>query len=179
MASPSDLLALLHRRPATLGDGRLLCLDGPAGSGKTTLAADVAALTPATVVHLDDLYDGWGGLPRLHEQLDSLLLPLADGRSGRYRRYDWHRGAYVETVTVEPTDLLVVEGVGAGLSAYAPIRTLLVWVEVATDLRLARWRARDGASVEPHIAQWERDQAALFAQEGTRQAADLVWPARR
>ena len=29
---------------ATLGAGRLLCVDGPAGSGKTTLAAAVAAL---------------------------------------------------------------------------------------------------------------------------------------
>src|SRR4051812_4977918 len=43
------------------GAVRLVCVDGPAGSGKTTLAAGIEAelsLTGAacTVVHLDDLY---------------------------------------------------------------------------------------------------------------------------
>ena len=48
MASPSEVAGvvvdLALRRPPTLGDGRLVCIDGPAGSGKTTLAAEVAAL---------------------------------------------------------------------------------------------------------------------------------------
>ena len=138
MDSPSDLVALVQGRAPTLGRTRLLCLDGPAGSGKTTLAAAVAALTPARVIHLDDLYDGWGGLPRLRAQLDPLLLPLAEGRPGSYRRYDWHAGAYAERVRVEPCDLLVVEGVGAGLSAYAHLRTALVWVAVPTEVRMAK-----------------------------------------
>ena len=42
-------------RPPTLGRGRLLCVDGPAGSGKTTLADEVRAITGAPVVHMDNL----------------------------------------------------------------------------------------------------------------------------
>jgi uridine kinase len=185
MDSPSEesrvaeLIEELRSRPATLGTGRLLCIDGPAGSGKTTLASRVAALTSATVVHLDDLYEGWSGLARVGEQLDTLLLPLAEGRPGSYRRYDWHAGRFAETVMVEPGELLVVEGVGAGLRSYRPLRTLLVWVEACDELRLARWRARDGVLVEPYIDGWERDQAALFAGEGVREAADVRWPAVR
>ncbi|MGZ6733765.1 MAG: uridine kinase family protein [Nocardioides sp.] len=180
MGSPSEVdapgvVALVHGRAPTLADGRLLCLDGPAGSGKTTLAGAVSALTPATVIHLDDVYDGWSGLPRLATQLDTLLLPLAEGRPGSYRRYDWHADAYTETVTVEPAALLVVEGVGAGMAAYAHLRTALVWIEAPTDIRLARWRARDGAEVEAYIASWERDQEALFEREHTRDAADVIW----
>jgi uridine kinase len=175
MASPSELVSRLLSRPPTLGTGRLLCLDGPAGSGKTTLAAAVAALVPATVVHLDDLYDGWHGLPRLREQLDPLLLPLARGEAGRYRRYDWAAGRYAETIVVAPAPVLVLEGVGSGLAAYSSLRTLLVWVDADRDTRLARWRARDGAAVEPFIATWTAAEERLFAAEGTREAADVVW----
>ena len=36
------MLALAASRPPTLGAGRLVCVDGPAGSGKTTLARALA-----------------------------------------------------------------------------------------------------------------------------------------
>lgn len=180
MASPTELVSLLLSRPPTLGAGRLLCIDGPAGSGKTTLAAALAELVPATVVHLDDLYDGWHGLPRLREQLDPLLLPLARGQAGSYRRYDWAAGRYAATVRVPPAPVLVVEGVGSGLASYSPLRTLLVWVDADRETRLARWRARDGAAAEPFIAAWTTAEERLFAAEGTRAAADVRWgdPAR-
>lgn len=182
-AAVADLIALLLSRPPTLGEGRLLCLDGPAGSGKTTLAAAVSgavsaqapALSPATVIHLDDLYDGWSGLPRLRAQLDPLLGPLARGEAGSYRRYDWAAGRLAETVTVPPSPLLVLEGVGSGLAAYARWRTLLVWVDAPGDVRLSRWRARDGTAAEPFIAAWQRAEEELFAHEGTRAAADVTW----
>ena len=38
-------------RPATLGAGRLVCVDGPAGSGKTTLGAALAERTGAQLIH--------------------------------------------------------------------------------------------------------------------------------
>jgi len=185
MGSPSDLLRLVLSRPATLGPkdgarGRLLCLDGPAGSGKTTLAEALSTLAvemgiSTTVVHLDDLYDGWSGLPRLSGQLDPLLLPLSHGETGSYRRYDWAAGQLVERVSVVPSSLLILEGVGSGISAYRPLRTLLVWVDAPAETRLARWLTRDGADAEPFIAAWQRDEEALFAQERTREAADVVW----
>lgn len=180
MGSPSDpsvareLLALVLGRPATLGAGRFVAIDGPAGAGKTTLAGELVALAPATVVHMDDLYAGWGGLPGVADQLETLLRPLATGEPGRYRRYDWHAGAFAETVTVEPSALLVVEGVGSGAAAYDDLRTALAWVEAPHDLRMARGVARDG---EAFAAQWERwahDEAELFARERTRDRADLV-----
>jgi energy-coupling factor transporter ATP-binding protein EcfA2 len=126
------LLDLARSRPPTLGAGRLVCIDGPAGSGKTTLAAAVAALEPAArVVHMDDLYDGWGGLSRLTDQLTDLLRPLSRGATSRYRRYDWVAGRYAETVTVEPAPLLVLEGVGCGARRHADLVTALAWVETA------------------------------------------------
>ena len=186
MASPSEpgggpgstasiVLSLLAERPPTLGEGRLVCIDGPAGSGKTTLAAAVAAERPAArVVHMDDLYDGWDGLPRLTAQLDGLLRPLARGEAGSYRRYDWHAGRYAETVTVAPGPLLVLEGVGSGSRAHADLITVLSWVEAEPDLRLRRGLERDGATLADRWRRWAADEDRLFRREGTEERADLV-----
>ena len=162
-------------RPATLGEGRLICLDGPAGSGKTTWAAGIANLAPgARVVHMDDLFAGWSGLWLVDVQLSRLLLPLAHGEPGRYRRYDWLAGEFAEEVVVDPVPLLVLEGVGSGAARFASLVTVLVWVEAPYDLRLERGLARDGDAFAPHWDQWAKDEAALFEREQTRSRADVV-----
>lgn len=168
------VLELARSRPATLGDGRLVCVDGPAGSGKTTLAAALGLLEPRSrVIHMDDLYDGWDGLPRLTDQLEPLLRPLAGGAPGSYRRYDWGAGRYAETVTVEPVPLLVLEGVGSGARSHADLTTVLAWVWAPADLRLLRGLERDGSALAGHWRRWMVDEDALFVREGTASRADL------
>lgn len=176
MTALDRVLALLAERPPTLGACRLLCLDGPGGSGKTTLAGSVAERTGAPVVPMDALYDGWSGLAAVTDQLGTLLRPLADGRPGRYRRYDWHARAYAETVevAVPASGLLVVEGVGAGAAAYADLQTVLVWIEVPRELRLARGLARDGEDLREEWVAWQTSEEAHFASDRTRERADLV-----
>lgn len=182
MARPSEapsaerVLALSQGRPATLGGGRLVCIDGQAGSGKTTLARELVALSgEAQVVHMDDLYEGWTGLPTVDAQLDSLLRPLASGCSGTYRRYDWERGEYAERVTVSPVPLLVLEGVGAGSLGTADLATVLVWIEAAHDVRMRRGIERDGEAFAPYWEQWAAAEAEHFGRHRTRERADLVF----
>jgi uridine kinase len=176
-ASPSEsareVVALAGSRPPTLGEGRLVAVDGPAGSGKTTLAAGVAALTGAQVVHMDDLMDGWDGMAGTGEQLVSIVAPLTSGASGRYRHYNWLEGRFDRTVDVPPAPWLVVEGVGAGNPVIAAHVTVLVWVEADDDLRLARGLARDGLAMEDHWRQWMRAEPGFFAAQRTAERADL------
>lgn len=180
MGRPSDgtaaaVLDLLLARPATLGGGRLLCIDGPSGSGKTTLATAVADLAPeALVVHMDDLFEGWAGLPTVDAQLDGLLVPLAAGRPGSYRRFDWAADRFAETVTVDPAPLLVLEGVGSGSSGTADLATVLVWVEADRDVRMARGLDRDGEAYRPYWEQWALAEQEHFARHRTRDRVDLV-----
>jgi hypothetical protein len=130
--------------------------------------------TTASIVHMDDLFPGWSGLPHVDEQLDGLLTPLGEGRPGSYRRYDWVAGEFAETVTVEPVPLLVLEGVGSGAARFDPLRTVLVWVEAPYDERLRRGLERDGDAFAPYWEQWARDEQELFARELTRSRADFV-----
>ena len=183
MSEATDaVLELALGRAPTLGTGRLVCIDGPAGSGKTTLAA---ALTGGLdrldrrVVHMDDLYEGWSGLGRVDAQLEDLLRPLARGEAGSYRRFDWDARAFAETVSITPVPLLVLEGVGSGSARFEDLQTVLVWVEAPYDVRMARGIGRDGDAFAPHWEQWAQDEAALFARERTRERADLVVDATR
>jgi uridine kinase len=178
MGSPSEqartALDLTLSRAATLGQGRLVCVDGPAGSGKTTLAAALADLRPdATVVHTDELIAGWDGLPDLAAAVRDLLEPLSRGEAGTWRRWDWHASAWAETREVPPGSLLVLEGVGSWSPYVARWVTTLVWTEAAHDVRRRRGIMRDGDDFAPYWEQWARDEDLLFARDRTRERADL------
>lgn len=175
MATAALVLDLANARPPTLGAGRLVCIDGPGGSGKTTLAAALAeSQSDATVVHMDDLYDGWSGLLDVRGPLDSLLLPLARGEAGTYRRYDWHERRHAETVTVAPGPLLVLEGVASAVRSHAHLATVTVWVTADADLRLRRGLERDGIALRDEWHRWMRNEEVLFAREGVAERADVV-----
>jgi uridine kinase len=161
--------------PPTLGAGRLVCVDGPAGSGKTTLARAVADAVPgAQVVHCDELLQGWRGLPGLATSVEAMLRPLAAGRDGRWRRWDWAADDWAEWHDVRPGGLLVLEGVGCWSPAVADLVGVLVWVEAESQVRLARGIARDGEQMRAPWVQWRLDEDELFARLGTRERADLV-----
>ena len=177
MSPLATVLDLLAMRAPTLGDGRLVCIDGPAGAGKSTLAEAVAGAhrdVEVRLLHMDDLYPGWSGLAHVDEQLDAVLTPLAQGRPGRYRRYDWAAGEYAETVAVAPAPLVVLEGVGSGSSRFRDLQTVLVWVEAPYDTRMRRGIERDGEAFAPYWDQWATDEQELFARERTRDRADVV-----
>jgi uridine kinase len=169
-----EVLTHARARPARLGSGRLICIDGPAGSGKTTLALQVGALGGAPVVRMDDLYPGWDGLFDVGGQVLGLLRPLTEGHAGSYRRFDWEAHEYAEMHRVEPTPLLVLDGVGSGNRAWQDLVTTLVWVEAPSDVRLARGLERDGEDERAHWLAWMRDEDRLFAEEDTRARADIV-----
>jgi uridine kinase len=174
------VLDLTFDRPPTLGTGRLVCVDGPAGSGKTTLAtalvvASRARLVDTALLHMDDVYEGWTGLETAMSRVASDVIgPLREGRAGRYRRYDWERGALAEQHVIEPCDLLVVEGVGSAGSEVADAVTCLVWVEAPGELRLRRGLQRDGESMREHWVRWRSLEEEVLARERTRERADLV-----
>jgi uridine kinase len=170
----ADVLAHALAHPPRLGASRLICVDGPAGSGKTTIAQEIGRLADAQVVRLDDLYPGWDGLFEVETVVLGLLRPLAEGRPGHYRRYDWIAGEHQETHRVDPAPLLVLDGVAAGNRAWRDLVTTLVWVHAPRAERLERAVARDGESERDRLLAWMRDEDRLYAEERTGEAADLV-----
>lgn len=181
-AQLADVANLVGDRPPTLGRSRLVALDGPAGSGKTSLASQLHRWLArdgraVDVVHLDDLYGGWSGLDAAGDLeqrvLDQVLRPLARAQPARWQRYDWPTERWAEWHDLIPPDVLIVEGCGSGALAYASYVTLLVWVEAVRATRLARAVERDGDQVLPFWLRWMDAEERHFAANGTPQRADL------
>jgi hypothetical protein len=160
-----------------LGATRLVVVDGPAGSGKTTVSDGLARAlgSRARVVHMDDLYAGWtltGAVARLSA---GVLRPLAQGLDGSYHRYDWAAARFCPTPTaVRGPAVLVVEGCGSASRPVDAWASLRVWVEAGPALRLARGLARDGAHLAGEWQRWQRLEAEHFRIDGTRDRTDVV-----
>jgi len=163
---------VLERGPAC-GRTRVLAIDGPSGSGKTSLAADIRELSGATVLHLEDLYRGWHGLESAPPAAAAILAAVAVDEIGRAPGWDWERGTTGAEMTVVPSELLVVEGVGAGARQSAPFVSLLIWLDGPEPERRARAMARDGEVYEPWWDVWAAQEKQHFLREGTRARADL------
>lgn len=175
--TPHALAAAVAAGPARLGHTRLVCVDGRAGAGKTTLAAKLAVAYDgsAAIVHLEELYEGWAGLPTVADRIRAEVLPpLAVGRPASIRRWDWIADRLGAPLTVPVADALILEGVGSYSRSYDEYVSLVVWVDAPDDVRKTRALDRDGDVFAPYWDQWAADEERVHDREGTRDRADIV-----
>jgi hypothetical protein len=158
------LVAAIARTTPGCGLATVVAIDGGAAAGKTTLAATLAERLPGCeVVHTDDLLDGWddqfGFWPRLR---DDVLEPLAAGRAGRYRRYNWAAGRFGPEISVPvDTRTLIIEGVSA-IEACGARTDFRILVDVDRSERERRWRQRDGG-LDANATRWLDREDSYFA----------------
>jgi uridine kinase len=176
-----DLARRVLAEPPRLGPVRLVAVDGPAGSGKTTFAGRLGNAFRGTgsrvaEIGVDDLLDGWAGMHTWWPSLRrDVLAPLRAGTPGRYRRYDWAAGRFADDrVHVAVPDVLLLEGVSSARMELAAEVTYAVWAAVDDPaVRLARMVRRDGAALTPYLRGWMTEEAAHFAADRTADRADL------
>ena len=153
----------------------VLAIDGPAGSGKTTLAKELAqADGNSYTVHIDDLYEGWAQTltPKLTEKLLKLLAEVRDENLIRFTPFNWVENKMAAEMEHPAPRFLILEGVGSAQSAIREFVSLSLWIEVLPDIGLERVIARDGAGVAQFMPAFLLLQDAHFEKEASKKSAD-------
>lgn len=151
--------ALREAVRASSSTAPVVLIDGRSGAGKSTIAAGLVAVWPGAepvqLIALDSIYPGWDGLDAgVRTVTEQVLLPHANGRTGRWHRFDWDRHAYAEAYAVDPDLPLIVEGSGLLTERTAALGTIRVWVDAPDRARKTRALTRDGALFRAHWEQW-------------------------
>lgn len=151
----------------------ILLIDGRSGSGKTVLADMLAGDLGATVVHMDDLYEGWHGLQAAAlYAVRQILEPLSLGEPARWQRWDWAAGTRAEWHELPAGSSLVLEGCGSLTRASRELADRAIWLACDETTRRARALARDGD--DSWWQMWREQEDRLIALEQPRSLADEV-----
>lgn len=176
----SFLLSASPSRPV------LVALDGRCGSGKTTLAAQLAERFPdSAVFHTDDFYlppadrvDGWEHIPCANMDLARLsrevLAPARDGDVVCYRAYSCREGTYLPAKSIVSKPLFLVEGSYSHHPLLAENYDLRVFVTCSKEEQARRLQAREGKRYPNFVQRWIPLEEGYFAQYHIETHADLI-----
>ena len=173
-------IELALNSPSRCGRTHVIAIDGRAGAGKTTLEHELflgfSGPRVVTVIALDDVYAGWDGAlgPKLTHTLTHLLESISANRSFRLPIFNWQMSTFDSERIIEPSDLLLIEGVGSCQKIVREFSSATIWLDIEPEIGLQRVLERDGESISQEMKQWQIEEEKLFAHDETRKYADFV-----
>lgn len=161
----------------------LILIDGVAGSGKTTLAAKLADILNANLVHSDDV--SWCADP-IHwdgEMISGIVNPWLKKNDVAYKPTGWIKENRPGFIDVDSSKALVIEGMGVSRKTLRTIATYSIWVDTEPEIARTRVVQRDLASGEnggsiQSITEfanwWDSLLTPLFLEEKSWRYVDVV-----
>jgi len=157
----------------------LITIDGPAGSGKTSLASlihDHLTNTGESVaaIHMDDLYNGWEDplSLALTSKIENIIKEAKSQPTITIPQFDWVKNDFAQPLTIPTPQTLILEGVGSGQACTRPHVSISIWIEAPRDVGFQRVLDRDGIDLLHQMQIWQRIESEHFSRESTKSAAD-------
>jgi uridine kinase len=170
------------------GERLFVAIDGGAGAGKSMLARGIQdQLGSVSVLRTDDFFRPLiehpiASLPaeKLYElyfpwerMCDEALIPLHRGETAKFQRYDWSADRLLDWVSVEPAEIVLVEGVYSSRPELRPMLDAIIVVDAPRNERLRRVLARDPNSGD-WLTPWMSAEDWYLNQIRPQDIADLI-----
>lgn len=173
----SELADEVNNSSKKCGQTKIVVIDGPAGSGKTTLAKSLSELLGnCPIIHMDEIYDGWENAlsPKTFSNLTNWIIkPLFENRSIEFTKYDWHLEKRNEKVVIKLPKVLIIEGVGSSSSEISEHTCLKLWIEVNKEIGISRVLTRDGLEIEEQMKKWQTLESKFFIENNSKEYSDI------
>ena len=146
-------------------DRVVIAIDGPCGSGKSSLADLLAELFPSRILHMDDYYlplqqrsPGWEQIPcenmDLQRFLQEALLPASRGEEILYRPYSCRKGQLTDSRILPAAPLTIAEGSYSHHPLLAPHYDLKIYLTCHHQEQLARLARREQSHLNDYRQRW-------------------------
>ena len=173
----SDLVQNVNSSSKKCGQTKIVVIDGPAGSGKTTLAKSLSVLLKnCPIIHMDEIYEGWENAlsPKTSQDLvEWIINPLLEDKSIEYIKYDWHLEQRIEKVVINNPQVMIIEGVGASVSEISKHACLKLWIEVNEETGINRVLTRDGLQIQEQMKKWQSQESKFFIENNSKENSDI------
>ena len=143
-----------------------VAIDGGSASGKTTLAQILSQVYECTVFHMDDFFlrpeqrtperfAQIGGNVDRERFLSEVLIPMKNGETIIYRKFDCETFSLSQPTEVIPKRMTVIEGVYSMHYELSQYYDMTVFLDVSPEVQLERIRNRNSEKVaERFFNEW-------------------------
>ena len=173
----SDLVDKVNESSKKCGQTKIIVIDGPAGSGKTTLAKSLSGLLEnCPIIHMDEIYDGWENAlsPKTSQDLvEWIINPLLESKSIEFVKYDWYLEKRIEKVVINLPKVLIIEGVGSSSFEISKHASLKLWIEVNKETGINRVLTRDGQQIQEQMKKWQSQESKFFIENNSKENSDI------
>jgi uridine kinase len=173
----SELVDKVNESSKKCGQTKIIVIDGPAGSGKTTLAKSLSGLLEnCPIIHMDEIYEGWENAlsPKTSQDLvEWIINPLLESRSIEFVKYDWYLEKRIEKVVINLPKVLIIEGVGSSSFEISKYASLKLWIEVTKETGINRVLTRDGQQIQEQMKKWQSQESKFFIENNSKENSDI------
>lgn len=190
--NPSDIIVRNVEKALAEHDGVfIVAIDGMSGTGKTTIAKEVAERLDAVNVLCDDFFTGghnseWAK-KSTNEKIDNVIdwkrikeevvKPLKNSKKATWHPFNWKtfEGLSPETISAQPKRVVVLDGAFSNRPELRDVVNFSVLVEAPKNLRVGRVKQREGEnySYDWH-ATWQEAMEFYFTRISPPETFDLV-----
>jgi len=163
----------------------VISIDGPCGSGKTTISKEIEEKLHFNILHMDDFYlpfqkrdKNWMNIIAGHMDfdrlIDNVLEPYKERHKVNYISYDCHSDKFMQEIPVDLNKFLVIEGSYTAHPLLAKYVDLRIYIDIDKDTQVDRLTKRNSDVVDKFISMWVPYEYRYFEELKIKELSDLV-----